>query len=579
MSSLDRNRADLDLDTVVLILVITAVALYGLVHLGYTLDGADTDGLLFTILAGDAVWPAAATRLLLTAAGTAVVGALAYLWLFGFPAKEDPAAKHLASPFAMRRLTKHGALRAHKRFSRPTPGVMLGRMVRNAYRLYATLELTMTVIVGPRMNKTTGLAIPLIMEAGGAVVVTSNKRDIVDATRDPRATLGRVWVFDPQGIIGEPADFYWDPITYVIGGPDDDPGLMDARAAQLTHRFAFATGTHHTGNPDYFDRSGEALMGQFVLAAACAGRNILAVREWVVDQHDAEPAQLLEEHGYHYAAAKLRATMALTAKQKDGIYDTASTMTSFLTMASVQRWVTPGEHRVPFDPHAFAASTDTLYSVSREGVASMGPLVTALTVAVCEAAESAADRSGGRLPTEMRLVLDEVANVCKWDDLPEQYSHYGSKGILVASFLQSWSQAADVWGESGIAKLWSASGIRIVGGGLSEPTFLRATVDAIGSYYRGTRSTSRGGRSGASHSNSEHKDDILDVSDLTAMSGRRFVMFVSGHRPVLLRVVPSWKRRYAPAVRASKKNHEPAATPAPVTPARGRLTRVGGPSR
>ena len=41
-------------------------------------------------------------------------------------------------------------------------------------------------IWGPRTGKTTSRAIPAILDAPGAVVATSNKRDVVDVTRDVR---------------------------------------------------------------------------------------------------------------------------------------------------------------------------------------------------------------------------------------------------------------------------------------------------------------------------------------------------------------------------------------------------------
>ena len=53
-----------------------------------------------------------------------------------------------------------------------------------------------------------------------------------------------------------------------------------------------------------------------------------------------------------------------------------------------------------------------------------------LTVAVTEAAEGLAKRSpGGRLVVPLVAVLDEAANVCRWPELPNLYSHCGSRGI------------------------------------------------------------------------------------------------------------------------------------------------------
>ena len=48
-------------------------------------------------------------------------------------------------------------------------------------------------------------------------------------------------------------------------------------------------------------------------------------------------------------------------------------------------------------------------------------------------------------------VLDEAANVCRWRDLPNLYSHYGSRGIILMTILQSWSQGVEVWVSPGCA--------------------------------------------------------------------------------------------------------------------------------
>jgi hypothetical protein len=79
-------------------------------------------------------------------------------------------------------------------------------------------------------------------------------------------------------------------------------------------------------------------------------------------------------------------------------------MASCLTNRQVSRWVTPqgpADNRPQFDPAAFVRSKGTLYSLSKEGKGTAGPLVTALTVATVEAAEelavhSAADASKHR---------------------------------------------------------------------------------------------------------------------------------------------------------------------------------------
>jgi hypothetical protein len=115
-------------------------------------------------------------------------------------------------------------------------------------------------------------------------------------------------------------------------------------------------------------------------------------------------------------------------KQRGGVYGTAQQMATCLGSTRVAAWVNPGPTPRPeFDPHHFVRRGGTLYSLSREGAGNAGPLVTALTVAVVKAAEDYATTCpGGRLPVPMIGVLDEAANVCRWNDLPDLYSHYGS---------------------------------------------------------------------------------------------------------------------------------------------------------
>ena len=46
-----------------------------------------------------------------------------------------------------------------------------------------------------------------------------------------------------------------------------------------------------------------------------------------------------------------------------------------------------------------------------------------------------AERRGGRLDPPMVAVLDEAANICKIADLPQLYSHLGSRGIIPVTIL------------------------------------------------------------------------------------------------------------------------------------------------
>jgi len=283
------------------------------------------------------------------------------------------------------------------------------------------------------------------------------------------------------------------------------------------------------------------------------------------------------------AANGLSAVLHAPEKQRGGVFGTALQMVNCLTNPAVTRWVTRpavGQGTPPppqFDPAAFVASTDTLYSLSREGRGSAGPLVTALTVAVCRAAEQHAIGSpGGRLATPLVAVLDEAANVCRWRDLPNLYSHYGSRGILLATFVQSPSQGLQLWGRHGWNTLLDSANVLVYAGGVKDAGFLGELSQLLGTYEAPTRSVSRG-RGGHTTSSATRLEPILSVADLQALPLGRAVILSSGSRPTLVKTVPYWEGRHAGTLTALEAS-ETAAASAPAVPA-GPAGAVAGPGQ
>jgi len=219
----------------------------------------------------------------------------------------------------------------------------------------------------------------------------------------------------------------------------------------------------------------------------------------------------------------------------------------------------PRAGKPSFDPAAFVAGQGTLYSLSKDGKGSAGPLVTALTVAVTEAAEArATGMAGGRLDVPPLGVLDEAANVCRWPQLPNLYSHFGSRGIVLMTILQSWSQGVEDWGRQGMRKLWSASNLAAYLGGVREPEFLDELSRLIGQHdiMRQSVTRSSNGRSTSQHIQQER---ILDDDELAALPRGRAILFASGTPATLIRTNPWMAGPHAAAVRASIAATDPAA--------------------
>ena len=423
-----------------------------------------------------------------------------------------------------------------------SPGLPIGRMVAGGAPLFSSWEFVCLMIAGPRTGKTTAWLVPRIFAAPGAVVATSNKRDIVDITREQRSQSGKTWVFDPQGIAGEEQSWWWDILAGVKTPVD---------AVSLAEVFIDSQRDPSAMTNAYFDGASKDLVAALLLAAALGGRDIRAVYEWLTRPLDDEPVRVLERTGQAMTAQSLRGMMNLPAETRGGVYGGASQTMNFLLNDEALRWVLPPAVRdgetcvMEFRPNDFMASTDTLYCLSQEGRGSASPIVTALTVAVIEAALGhAKTQPGGRLALPLFVALDEAANVCRWRELPDLYSHFGSRGIVVDTLLQSWSQGASVWGDSGMNKLWSASNVKAYGGGVSEDKFLQSLSTLIGVEYVDQVQTSSG-RQGTSRSVSVGavQRPIAPVSDLMAMPPNRAWVLASGSPAVYVRTVPYWETK------------------------------------
>ena len=145
----------------------------------------------------------------------------------------------------------------------------------------------------------------------------------------------------------------------------------------------------------------------------------------------------------------------------------------------------------------------------------------------------------------MLIELDEAANVCRWSELPNQYSHFGSRGIVVDTVLQNWSQGEVVWGKEGMRKLWSAANQRVYGGGVSEKDYLSDLETVIGAYYIDSTQSSYSAQSGSSTSRSHESQQrwIATVAELAALPPRRAWLMSSGNTAVLIEMMPFYESK------------------------------------
>lgn len=467
----------------------------------------------------------------------------------------DDKARSMARASDVAELTEERAAADADRLGAESAGigVPLARHVPSRRRLFSPWEWVQIWFMGPRAGKTSCVCIPQILETAGPVIATSNKRDIVDLTRGPRSENGVTWVHDVQDIIGERPSWWWNPLSFVT----------DTETAQKLADVFISSETSAGARQDaYFESAGKETLVRLFLAAAVGGRPITDVFTWANnpapeyyrEENVVNPVELLRAGGRQRDAEGLLETQRLTEKQRDGVFGTLRPWISVLGNERIHPWIVaePGDERPQFNPHDFVNSTDTLYLVSREGGGSARAISAALMIAVFyEAERIGARQPGGRLKTPLVAVLDEVANVVRWRELPDVYSHYGSRGIIVSTFFQSWAQGVEAFGENGIAKMWSAANVRGVGAGLAEEKFLPFVSTLVGSHDV-ERRTSQTQKMGRSVSTSVARETLFETSELASLPRGRAVLMASGMPAALVALEHFSEKAYADKVRASE---------------------------
>lgn len=385
-------------------------------------------------------------------------------------------------------------------------------------------------IFGPGRGKTTGSVVRHMLEAPGAAVMTSNKVDGVKDVLAGRKRKGDAWVYDPTQVFrrDKRPDFVYDPLW-------DVEDLTTAQ--ELAAIFEASTKDADSKSDAQFDSQGRDLFAYALLAAKLEGHGLGQVYSWITEQeHDAIRA-VMQRHGQAGPESALVGLKGQPEKTRGSVYATAQRMASAIANDKLLAWTsTPGVRK--FNAEAFVRSTDTAVLISRNGPGSGGAFVAVLVRSISRAGERAAAADGGRITVPVVFELDEVANIVRWPELPDVVSFYGSMGLILGMYFQSWGQIVRVFGAEGADTLWSASSIRVYGGGEStQSPFLKRFSESIGPYDEWTRNTSTG-RNGTTSSRTAHLKPILPPDKLAHLPKWRAVFDATDVGPVLIRTRP-----------------------------------------
>lgn len=464
----------------------------------------------------------------------------------------DHVTRHLASPTDVRSLSPESRRNAHLRKKLPDIGwygFTIGNEVDSGQPLLSGAEDQVVDIWAPRQGKSTSRVLPQIYSAPGLLVTTSCKRDVIEMTAKYRSLVGEVWVFDPQDMApdlqGDP--WYFDPLDYVRRD-----SAWDSNATTLADIFDAATNDHGDvadGQNSFFYQQARKLLKGMFLAAAVADMPITSAFRWVMRPDDDEPLRILKDSTWTNVSLGMEAQYDEEERTRSNVFAAAANVVECLSTQSVERWVTPraGARKLSVSDLA-ADETASLFLMTKDDEPVARPITSVLVVMILKELEARAERyPRNRLPVPAAMPLDEIANVVRWPQLPTKFSTYGSLGILVDVVLQSWVQGEEMWGVSGMRKLWSAAGVRVIGPGQTDDEFAAKISRMIGSHTE-IKSSKSYGSNGGSASEDVVEKETLPASEIQALPEFRMIVQATGRRPMLARMVRWQDQSYSPEV-------------------------------
>jgi type IV secretory pathway TraG/TraD family ATPase VirD4 len=419
-------------------------------------------------------------------------------------------------------------------------GNLLGNLEPNGPELRSSYEDVELDLMAPRAGKSTGIAVPRVLRAQGSVLLTSNKADVYSVTRAERERVGQVWVFDPQGIAHTPRTMWWDMLA--------DAATIEG-ARRLAGHFVGAV-NDDASKRDFWISAAQNTLTALFHAANRGGCQVGEVLAWLADPADRTPIDLLRDAAMPALADQLQGTIQGAVETRDGIYETARQCAACLLDPAIAAWVTPDPQMPQFLPEQHVLSRDTLYLLSKDGGGSAAGVIAAAADSVLRAGVVAAERMGGRLDPPMTAILDEAANVCRISDLPDLYSHLGSRGINIVTLLQSYRQGVRVWGEAGMDALWGAATIKLLGAGLDDADFVEKVSRLVGEHDVSTVSYSRS-KDGRSRSTSYRLERILPADRIRALPKGTALLLATGIKPAMIRLRPWYAEPGADRIQAA----------------------------
>ncbi|MBY8843445.1 type IV secretory system conjugative DNA transfer family protein [Streptomyces sp. SP2-10] len=292
----------------------------------------------------------------------------------------------------------------------------------------------------PAARRTT--AVQAIRDASGPALVVTSNPDLWAETKDAKTKLGPTLLYDPAHLCDTPARLHWSPTA----------GCADRQTA-LHRATALITPVRPTAKIDQaVADTAITLLRSYLHAAALENRTIRHVHRWAQGTQVQDAVRTLRTHtkAAPGAAGELEAALTGHPERRDIAQELTSRALSALFTVNIRESCTPNRtDALALD--SFVHEGGTLYVVGesiedpRSNPGAM-PLLTALVSSVVERGRRMAERSSsGRLDPPLTLVLDDIAAVAPFPELPDLLATGADQGLPTLALLRSREQARSRW--------------------------------------------------------------------------------------------------------------------------------------
>jgi type IV secretion system protein VirD4 len=357
----------------------------------------------------------------------------------------------------LRPLTVHGPTKG-----RLTLGIAEGQLVAAEPR-------QSVIVVGPvQTGKTSGFAVPAILEWQGPVVATSVKTDLLRDTIAARESIpdSHVWIYDPTGGTGYPAAG-WTPLA----------GCGSWEGAQrVASWLATAAQPRSAGleSAEFWYAAAAKLLAPLLFAAAATELTMAEVVRWVDSQPQEEIFDALAETDEPAAVTAFQASALRDDRTRSGIYTTAETVLAAYANPGVLASAATSDLRAKLlldGGHHTAYLCAPAHEQRR-----LQPLFATLVQEIVACAYDRATVTGQPVTPPLLVVLDECANIAPLRDLATLASTGAGQGIQLVSVFQDMGQVNSVYGRDRANTIVSNHRAKVILSGVADAH----TVDYVG---------------------------------------------------------------------------------------------------